>query len=130
MLKKMPLLSLIVVAATIVPGLLNQAGQAELLPADRGAGSEWGNTKHWGASANVKNPGSSDKRAQELMKHDDLLPGQNRTQAMRLEAETGHLNPDEDAIVDKAIKQDRDRDRVNARRASARRDSHSHGHHR
>jgi hypothetical protein len=51
-------------------------------------------------------------RTQELMKHDDLLPGQNRTQAMRMEAETGHINPGEDAVVDKAIKDDRAREKT------------------
>jgi len=34
-----------------------------------------------------------------LLENDNLFPGQNRSQAMALEAETGHLTPDEDAVL-------------------------------
>lgn len=34
-----------------------------------------------------------------LYQNNNLFPGQSRTQAMRLEAETGHINPTEDAVL-------------------------------
>src|SRR6185369_9523420 len=34
-----------------------------------------------------------------LLKNDQLFPGQSRSQAMALEAETGHLTPEEDAVL-------------------------------
>lgn len=34
-----------------------------------------------------------------LLQNDNLFPGQSRTQAMSLEAETGHLTPAEDAVL-------------------------------
>ena len=41
---------------------------------------------------------------QKLLQNDNLFPSQSRTQAMQLEAETGHINPQEDAVLSPAKK--------------------------
>jgi hypothetical protein len=100
------LIYIAVAAATVIPCLADTPGQAgQMSDPSRGAGHQWGQAKHWGETANTQNAAGY-PRAQELMNHDNLLPGQSRTQALRLEAETGHLTPGEDKIVDKAIKRD------------------------
>ena len=124
MLRMMPLLSCISVtaAAVIVPCLADVPGQAgQVYNPGRGVGYEWGHAKQWSETANTQNAAGY-PRTQELMNHDNLLPGQNRTQALRLESETGHLTPSEDKIVDKAIKQDHPRAHVQA--ATNRRTAH------
>jgi hypothetical protein len=133
MTRTMPLLSCIAVAAAaIIPCLADTPGQAgQMYNPGRGVGYEWGHAKQWSETGNAHNAAGY-PRAQELMNHDNLLPGQSRTQALRLEAETGHLAPGEDAVVDKAIKQDRNRSRAVApharaktHRAAAKWESHS-----
>lgn len=114
--------TVVVAAAAILPCLLTLPGQSKQIAASgQDAGRQWGSAKHWGAQANpANNKSTAGTRTQELIKHDDLLPGQNRTQAMRLEAETGHINPAEDAVVDKAIKQDRAREKTQSHRRTVR----------
>jgi hypothetical protein len=72
--------------------------------------------KSRGASGNLP-------ETQKLMNNNRLFPGQNRTQAMRIEAETGHLTPEEDAV----LKHKRPKV-VSPAQARAVRAAHSHSH--
>jgi hypothetical protein len=47
------------------------------------------------------NQGTNLPETRKLMNNGNLFPTQNRTQSMRLEAETGHINPTEDAVLKK-----------------------------
>jgi hypothetical protein len=56
----------------------------------------------WGLTPAVNAEQTKPKRLPEtekLLQNDSLLPGQNRTQAMILESQTGHINPQEDSIL-------------------------------
>lgn len=68
------------------------------LCADQKGAKTWGSGPQWGASGGTQ--GSTNLRETNvLLKNDQLAPTQNRTQAMRLEAATGHVNPEVDAKV-------------------------------
>jgi len=102
MLKKVSvLLSIAAVAAFVPPCLAEKTGQAgPINEPGQGTGHEWGvSGKQWGQPAN-QNKNKGLPKTQLLNNNDNLLPGQNRTQAMRLEAESGHLTPEEDSVVD------------------------------
>jgi len=43
--------------------------------------------------------GGNLRESQVLLENDSLFPTQSRTQAMSLETETGHLTPEEDAVL-------------------------------
>ena len=63
----------------------------------------WGNGRKWGSGAN----GVRMNRRPEselLLNKDNLVPTQNRTQAMRLEAETGRINPQVDSTLRPMLK--------------------------
>jgi hypothetical protein len=49
-------------------------------------------------------PQQSLPESRALINDDNLLPTQNRTQAMNLEAQTGHINPEEDQIIHQYLK--------------------------
>ncbi len=53
----------------------------------------------WGRSVDDAPPHQVMPETQKLLNNDAILPGQNRTQAMALEAETGHINPQADAVL-------------------------------
>jgi hypothetical protein len=55
----------------------------------------WGLTPNDADRANQKRLPETEK----LIHNDSLFPGQNRTQAMVLESETGHINPQEDSVL-------------------------------
>lgn len=67
------------------------------------AQNTWGNGRKWGSGANAA-PRSNMRETGLLYNNDNIMPGQNRTQAMRLEAETGHINPQVDRAVKPMIK--------------------------
>jgi hypothetical protein len=69
-------------------------------------GAKWGDGHKWGSGANVSTTTKNNRMEEtKLLYNDDsLLPGQNRTQAMRLEAETGHINPEADSVLEPIIK--------------------------
>ncbi len=49
-------------------------------------------------------PQQSLPESRALLNDDNLLPTQNRTQAMNLEAQTGHINPEEDQVIHQYLK--------------------------
>jgi hypothetical protein len=49
-------------------------------------------------------PQQSLPESRALLNDDNLLPTQNRTQAMNLEAQTGHINPEEDQVINQYLK--------------------------
>jgi hypothetical protein len=57
----------------------------------------------WGLTPSSKAERTTNQKrlpeTEKLINNDSLLPGQNRTQAMVLESETGHINPQEDSIL-------------------------------
>jgi hypothetical protein len=56
----------------------------------------------WGLTPNDSSDRSNQKKLPEtekLIHNDSLFPGQNRTQAMILESESGHINPQEDSAL-------------------------------
>jgi hypothetical protein len=61
--------------------------------------STWGNGRKWGAPAGAVKQSGNMSETRLLYKNDSLVPTQNRTQAMRLEAETGRINPQVDAAL-------------------------------
>ena len=63
------------------------------------AGDAWGNGPAWGSPKQSRARRSSLPETQLLYNNDWLVPTQNRTQAMGLEAETGHINPYVDSIL-------------------------------
>jgi hypothetical protein len=65
---------------------------------------QWGDGYKWGSKTNPPARQTNLPEAQLLQKNDNLLPGQNRTQAMRLEAETGHINPQVDSAMKPMLK--------------------------
>jgi hypothetical protein len=67
--------------------------------------------------------GSNLPETRRLINNKQLLPTLNRTQAMRLEAETGHLTPAEDAVL-----KNKRSDVLSPAQASVIRAAHSHSH--
>jgi hypothetical protein len=65
-------------------------------------GSSWGNGYRWGDKVTSQQKGLPEYQL--LHENDHLVPGMNRTYAMRLEAETGHITPEVDSALKPILK--------------------------
>jgi len=84
--------------------LLLQIGLSSSMAMAQDSGNGWGNGGKWGAKTAPAAKSGKLPETELLKNNDALLPGQNRTQAMRLEAETGGITPYADSQLKPMLK--------------------------